>query len=446
MRRLNGRSPASERTPLPSLRYSDAWINSYGEQGSIIIHQSLYSLFPPDGIPPALVLPLTPDQFLTRVLVPETAVLLIQQDMSLTTKRQALRVLDESKKYGLAMFPEQAQSEEVASVGEDLARERARTRRKVLEARGEADADVRREVQREQRQASKAKGKEKEKSNAKGKGKAKVSDVESEFSLESEQEQTKGKQKAREPLQGQVVKDATTKTRHQRWDENGDVLMLAEFDESTPRPAKVANKIRESSTSSWRSHRSPSTSPAKHINSKPASQPSSLHRSSNPLTSRSRQPAEDNMQGSQWTFDLADVSTSSDREDVDFDEMIAEYQGKGRTEETISSDSDVVVIEEPTPKAKPKPRRTVKRTIQSEESASDPDSTSDVVVEKARSKSKPKPTIGKMGDEVGDEGDVRMRGVLGQTKRRKNGKSTGEARQPDGESNKHSWLLSDISD
>jgi len=92
--------------------------------------------------------------------------------MGFSTKEEALHVLDESKRYGLAMFPEQAQTKEVADVGEDLARERARAQRKLLEERGEADADVKREVQREQRQAKKAKEIEKERANVIGKRRA----------------------------------------------------------------------------------------------------------------------------------------------------------------------------------------------------------------------------------------------------------------------------------
>ncbi|KAF8518974.1 RTC4-like domain-containing protein, partial [Hysterangium stoloniferum] len=77
----------------------------YGEQGSIIIHQTLYYLFPPELILEESVLPLTPDQFITHVLVPETAVLLIKSDMGLSSKADALEVMEESKKYGIAMFP-----------------------------------------------------------------------------------------------------------------------------------------------------------------------------------------------------------------------------------------------------------------------------------------------------------------------------------------------------
>lgn len=112
MRLLRGRSLDSKPVCLfYFIVLTGRWGFSYGEQDSIIIHQTLYLLFPPDDMPLTSVDPLTLDQFLTRVLVPETAVLLIQTDISLSTKAEALRVLDDSKKYGLAMFPEQAQGE-----------------------------------------------------------------------------------------------------------------------------------------------------------------------------------------------------------------------------------------------------------------------------------------------------------------------------------------------
>lgn len=112
MRLLRGRSLDSKPVCLfYFIVLTGRWGFSYGEQDSIIIHQTLYLLFPPDDMPLTSVDPLTLDQFITRVLVPETAVLLIQTDISLSTKAEALRVLDDSKKYGLAMFPEQAQGE-----------------------------------------------------------------------------------------------------------------------------------------------------------------------------------------------------------------------------------------------------------------------------------------------------------------------------------------------
>ncbi|KAF4569831.1 hypothetical protein EYR40_008811 [Pleurotus pulmonarius] len=81
----------------------------YGEQGSNIIHQALYSLFPPSSIDPASVTPLAPNEFISRVLVPEVAVALIMEDRRLKGdkgKAEAVKILRESAAYGVAMFPE----------------------------------------------------------------------------------------------------------------------------------------------------------------------------------------------------------------------------------------------------------------------------------------------------------------------------------------------------
>ncbi|KAF5384623.1 hypothetical protein D9757_007517 [Collybiopsis confluens] len=81
----------------------------YGELGSILIHQTLYKLFPPESTSPELVSPLSPKQFIERVLLPEVAVRLIMEDKSLngvSGARKALDILRESTSYGVAMFPD----------------------------------------------------------------------------------------------------------------------------------------------------------------------------------------------------------------------------------------------------------------------------------------------------------------------------------------------------
>ena len=56
--------------------------------------------------------------------------------------------LNESKKYGVAMFPEQAQGDEVAEISEQLAKESAKKKKKnTQKAQGGADAAVKREVE-----------------------------------------------------------------------------------------------------------------------------------------------------------------------------------------------------------------------------------------------------------------------------------------------------------
>ncbi|KAF9077980.1 RTC4-like domain-containing protein, partial [Rhodocollybia butyracea] len=81
----------------------------YGELGSVIIHQTLFELFPPEDIQPEVVSPLSPKDFINRVLLPEVAIQLIMEDKSLSGSsgsRRALKILRDSTAYGVAMFPE----------------------------------------------------------------------------------------------------------------------------------------------------------------------------------------------------------------------------------------------------------------------------------------------------------------------------------------------------
>ncbi|KAJ7481130.1 RTC4-like domain-containing protein [Mycena galericulata] len=83
----------------------------YGELGSLIIHKCLYRLFPPDAVDADLVHPLSVLEFIGRILVPEVAMRLIAEDMSLDLKdvddhKEAVRVLRASASYGVAMFPD----------------------------------------------------------------------------------------------------------------------------------------------------------------------------------------------------------------------------------------------------------------------------------------------------------------------------------------------------
>ncbi|KAI5895137.1 uncharacterized protein SCHCODRAFT_02618683 [Schizophyllum commune H4-8] len=80
-------------------------IGYYGEQGAAIITQTLYSMFPMDLIDPDKVFPLSPSEFLQRVLLPEAGLRLIEEDRA-RGAADALRTLRESAKYGVAMFPD----------------------------------------------------------------------------------------------------------------------------------------------------------------------------------------------------------------------------------------------------------------------------------------------------------------------------------------------------
>ncbi|KAI0695339.1 RTC4-like domain-containing protein [Cerioporus squamosus] len=112
----------------------------YGELGYVIIHQTLCDLFPPAEFHPDATLPLTPADFITLVLVPEAAVHLIMEDLSLP-RDKAIQTLRESVEYGVAMFPADDEgdlaggSSKSGKLGatEKMFMDRARARRKELE-------------------------------------------------------------------------------------------------------------------------------------------------------------------------------------------------------------------------------------------------------------------------------------------------------------------------
>ncbi|KAG6861259.1 hypothetical protein C0995_002067 [Termitomyces sp. Mi166 len=132
----------------------------YGEMGSVIIHQTLYDLFPPASIDPDLVSPLTASEFLQRILVPEIAARLIMQDMELDESQMGdgVRILRESANYGVAMFPvdegeEEGGSEDAGLGAADMIiMKRAMKRRKQLEADERAEEE---EYQRQMREKAK---------------------------------------------------------------------------------------------------------------------------------------------------------------------------------------------------------------------------------------------------------------------------------------------------
>ncbi|KAJ7132394.1 RTC4-like domain-containing protein, partial [Mycena epipterygia] len=129
----------------------------YGEIGSAIIHQVLYDLFPLHTVNPDLISPLTPKDFFQLILVPEVGMRLVIQDMDLNVddeldKERAIDVLEQSSRYGVAMFPEDGRglanesdsendaNEEVMGVADLIVMKRALKRRKeILDEEGEED-------------------------------------------------------------------------------------------------------------------------------------------------------------------------------------------------------------------------------------------------------------------------------------------------------------------
>jgi hypothetical protein len=102
--------------------------------GFAIIHQTIYGLFPPSFFNPASIAPLTPTEFIQRILLPEAAVGLIMEDRGLDLEndkhmKKAVKIMRESAAYGVAMFPDEDWD---MGLGDEIVRERARVRRKEL--------------------------------------------------------------------------------------------------------------------------------------------------------------------------------------------------------------------------------------------------------------------------------------------------------------------------
>ncbi|KAH9940892.1 RTC4-like domain-containing protein, partial [Epithele typhae] len=119
----------------------------YGELGYVIIHQTLCDLFPPSDFHPDASLPLTPTDFIALVLVPETAVRLIIDDLNLS-RPQAIATLEASAEYGVAMFPAddtdgdpKHSAEQPLGATERMFMARARARRKELEEEERLEAE-----------------------------------------------------------------------------------------------------------------------------------------------------------------------------------------------------------------------------------------------------------------------------------------------------------------
>ena len=106
--------------------------HSYGERGSVVIHQTLFTIFPPKVMAEAQkrFAPLAAQMFTNAVLVPEAALLLIMDDKKLE-RPAALKMMRASSRYGALMFPDDEDNED--GVGDALMRERARKRRIEIE-------------------------------------------------------------------------------------------------------------------------------------------------------------------------------------------------------------------------------------------------------------------------------------------------------------------------
>ncbi|TFY64647.1 hypothetical protein EVJ58_g2485 [Rhodofomes roseus] len=104
----------------------------YGELGYVIIHQTMYDMFPPASFPPESTLPLNSTDFIQLILIPEAVVSLIMEDMY-QTREEAIETLRDSAEYGVAMFPDdQAEGADAVDQGERIIMRRAEARRREL--------------------------------------------------------------------------------------------------------------------------------------------------------------------------------------------------------------------------------------------------------------------------------------------------------------------------
>ncbi|KAF7315074.1 RTC4 domain-containing protein [Mycena indigotica] len=139
----------------------------YGEMGSVIIHQALYDMFPLTAIEPQLVNPLTPHEFIQRILVPEVGMRLVIQDRNLDAENKADRkcavaILRASATYGVAMFPDESGQTAGDDVGEQLIMERAMRRRLELEAEEREEEEMAKRVAQKSKRSGKRKAKTKD--------------------------------------------------------------------------------------------------------------------------------------------------------------------------------------------------------------------------------------------------------------------------------------------
>ncbi|KAF7296030.1 RTC4 domain-containing protein [Mycena kentingensis (nom. inval.)] len=206
----------------------------YGEMGSVIIHQALYDMFPLSEISPELVDPLTPNEFIQRILVPEVGMRLVMQDLFLDVdckedKKRAVAILQESASYGVAMFPDDSAGTGArpTNVGEKLIMERARRRRRELE---EEEREEEEELVRQQSEAEKQ-----ERRDRKGKRRAEEVVTDYEVPIASERPRPKPRLKQKQSAMDLCASAAET---------SGSESCM----EETPRRGRSRSRVREPST------------------------------------------------------------------------------------------------------------------------------------------------------------------------------------------------------
>lgn len=116
------------------------YLSSYGEIGQAIIFQTLCKLFPPGSLEPSKTHPLSPMDFIHYVLVPQVGLMLIQEDLHLSSE-EALKTMRESRRYGVAMFPHESDFDKI-DAADEVTIEQARKRRRELELEQPGEIEV----------------------------------------------------------------------------------------------------------------------------------------------------------------------------------------------------------------------------------------------------------------------------------------------------------------
>lgn len=124
----------------------------------MVIHQTLYNLFPPTSFHTPSIAPFTPTEFIQRILVPEAALRLIMEDTG-QSPDEAIKTMRESAAYGVTMFPDgrvggkygddvdgDVDGDADGGVGEDIVMERARARRAEVEVEDRVEERVLKEM------------------------------------------------------------------------------------------------------------------------------------------------------------------------------------------------------------------------------------------------------------------------------------------------------------
>ncbi|KAK4055865.1 hypothetical protein OIO90_003121 [Microbotryomycetes sp. JL221] len=117
----------------------------YGSRGREIISQQLISMFcePTDPfITPSKIAPVDKDWYIRRVLIPETAILLIVQDQpDIKTHEDARALCEASRAYGRAMFSVASARDDAALAKKELRREQAQSEKERSQEEQEAPGE-----------------------------------------------------------------------------------------------------------------------------------------------------------------------------------------------------------------------------------------------------------------------------------------------------------------